>query len=123
MNSCKLGIGLIGLVLLLGATSPMAQDKPATAGAPESKPAKKDAKAKAAVKPVDINSAGKAELKKLPGIGDAEADKIIASRPFNSKADLVTRGIITEGAYAQIRRQIIALPKAPPATKPSAKKG
>jgi DNA uptake protein ComE-like DNA-binding protein len=57
---------------------------------------------------VDINSAGKAELKKLPGIGDSEADKIIAGRPYGSKAFLVTRKIIPAGVYEQIKARIIA---------------
>lgn len=70
------------------------------------------AASKAAVqpKPVDINSASKAELKTLPGIGDADAEKIIAGRPYNSKADLVTKGLIPAGVYQSNRHQIIALP-------------
>ena len=70
----------------------------------------KDAKT-APVKLVDINSAAKAELKKLPGIGDAEADKIIAGRPYLSKADLVTRNIVPRGVYENLKRQVIAKPK------------
>lgn len=60
---------------------------------------------------VDINSAGKAQLKKLPGIGDAEADKIVAGRPYHTKAELVTRNIVPAGVYEGLKRQIIALQK------------
>jgi competence protein ComEA len=69
-------------------------------------------KAKAApLKAVDINSASKAELKTLPGIDDARADKIIAGRPYLSKGFLVTRNIIPAGVYETIKRQIIAKQK------------
>ena len=68
------------------------------------------APAKAATgKPVDINSASRAQLKTLPGIGDAEADRIIAGRPYLSKAELVTKGVMPEGVYLSLRRQLIAL--------------
>lgn len=67
---------------------------------------KKDASVKrkpvAMPKPVDINSAKKEELKKLPGIGDAEAEKIIAGRPYGSKTWLVSNKIIPEGLYMSI---------------------
>jgi len=61
----------------------------------------------ARIKLVDINSATKKELKKLPCIGDAEADKIIAGRPFGSKAWLVTKNIIPKDAYTAIEGRII----------------
>ena len=48
---------------------------------------------------VDINSASREELKKLPGIGDAQADKIIAGRPYLSKAHLQTRNIVSPLVY------------------------
>ncbi len=60
------------------------------------------------IKRVDINSASRAELKKLPGIGDVEVDKIIAGRPFLSKVDLVTGKILPEGVYILIKNQIVA---------------
>jgi len=86
-----------------------------SAGSPAGMSAKgaKDKQAQAAskMKGVDINSASKAELKTLPGIGDAEADKIIAGRPYPSKAFLVTRNIIPRGIYEGIRKQIIARQK------------
>ena len=58
-------------------------------------------------KPVDINNATREQLKKLPGIGDAEADKIIAGRPYLSKANLVTHNIIDRGVYESLKRLIV----------------
>ena len=69
--------------------------------ADQAKPASK-------IKLIDINSASRVELKTLPGIRDAEADKIIAGRPYGSKAFLVTRNIIPAATYEQIKRLIIA---------------
>ena len=61
----------------------------------------------ARIKLVDINSAKKEELMKLPGISDAEADKIIAGRPFGSKAWLVTNKIIPMETYQAVKGLII----------------
>ena len=68
-------------------------------------------KAVAPGKLVDINSAGKAELKKLPGIGDAEADKIIAGRPYLTRTRLVTNVVISAEVYEKLKTQIIAKQK------------
>lgn len=68
-----------------------------------------DAKRKAAakIKLVDINNASSEELKKLPGISDTEANKIIAGRPYSTKAWLVTHNIIAIGVYENLKRQIV----------------
>ena len=58
---------------------------------------------------IDVNSASRAELKTLPGIGDAEADKIIAGRPYLSKVHIVTESGIPEGVYQSIRHRIVAV--------------
>ena len=58
---------------------------------------------------VDINQATKAELKTLPGIGDTEATKIIAGRPYGSKSWLVTKNVIPAGRYYPIKDRIVAL--------------
>lgn len=78
--------------------------------------AKAEAAAKA--KRVDINSAGKERLMKLPGIGDAEAAKIIAGRPYRSKADLLTNNILPDSIYEPIKRLIVAKQKQPVKAKP-----
>lgn len=71
---------------------------------------KTEAKMKEAakIKLVDINGATSEELKKLPGIGDAEAAKIIAGRPYGSKAHLVSRNIIAGDIYEGLKKQLIA---------------
>ena len=43
--------------------------------------------------PVDINTASAAELEKVPGIGQATAEKIIAGRPYQSVEDLSKAGL------------------------------
>jgi competence protein ComEA len=57
---------------------------------------------------VDINSASKAELSALPGIGDVYSQKIIDGRPYKTKTELVNRKIIPSATYAKIRDKIIA---------------
>lgn len=61
-------------------------------------------------KPIDINSASRAQLLSVPGIGEAEAAKIIAGRPFLSKADLVTQRILPEGLYVSLKKRLMAKP-------------
>ena len=79
----------------------------------------KVAKQAAKVKLVDINSAGKKELKTLPGIGDADADKIIAGRPYLVKAHLVTHNILPRGVYENLKALVIAKQPEDVAVKPS----
>jgi DNA uptake protein ComE-like DNA-binding protein len=84
-----------------------------------------DAKVTAKNALVDLNSATVAELKAIPGVGDAFAGKIIAGRPYANKTQLKSRKVIPVPLYEQIKDKIIAkqpaaAEKAP--AKPAAKK-
>lgn len=57
---------------------------------------------------VDINSAKLEALRTLPGIGQAEAEKIVKGRPYRAKHELVERKILSAAAYAKIRDYVIA---------------
>lgn len=86
--------------------------KHATAADQAKAPAKMSKAAPPKAEPVvDINSASKEELKKLPGIGDAEADKIIAGRPYLSKAHLQTHNIVSPGVYQGLQQLVVAKQK------------
>jgi len=52
--------------------------------------------------PLDVNTATRAELMLLRGIGRVLADRIIAARPFKTKEELITRNVISEGVYEKI---------------------
>ena len=65
-------------------------------------------KGTAGAKLVDINTASRAALEKLPRISAAQADQIIANRPYGSKAWLVTNKVIEVGVYDAIKGKIEA---------------
>ena len=71
-------------------------------------------------RPLDLNSALKVELKRLPGIGEREANLIISARPFRTKAELVTRNLISEEQFTKLRKLVVVrnppMPKVPATT-------
>lgn len=101
---------MVALLLIIGCLNvPLWGQKPKLPA-----DAAKNATAQAVTKAgdlLDINSATKDQLMKLPGIGDAYSDKIIKNRPYKRKDDLVTKGVIPKATYEKIKDLIIAKQK------------
>jgi len=103
------------LVLLAGAAQAGAQatqgakatSVPSASAAQDKAPTAKPP-ATAKKKLVNLNAATREELKRLPGGSDEEAARIIAGRPYGSKAFLVTNKVISEGRYFEIKSLVVA---------------
>jgi DNA uptake protein ComE-like DNA-binding protein len=51
---------------------------------------------------VDLNRASRDQIRRLPGIDDRSARDIIAGRPYHTKEELSTKGIVSPEEYAKI---------------------
>ncbi len=101
---------LVGLALGALLCAPALADNPKAADT-----AKKMTAAAQTAKPaelLDLNTATEAQLKELPGVGDAYAKKIIDNRPYKRKDDLVTKKIVPQATYDKFKDKVIA--KQPP---------
>lgn len=96
-----LGLSCASLAFAAGAPPP---DGPSSAAS----------KTPALARPVDINSATRAQLTSLAGIDEAQADRIIKGRPYLSNADLATRNVIATGIYLALKNRIVAIQQAKP---------
>jgi len=103
----------LAATLILTAGLCLAAEQKAPAAKPVPAPAaekKAEAAPAAAAKEelVDINSATEEQLKKIPGIGDEYAKKIVAGRPYAKKDQLKTKKIVPAATYEKIKEKIIA---------------
>ena len=57
---------------------------------------------------LDINTATLEQLQAIPGLGPVYAKRIVAGRPYTSKRQLKTRGILPANLYMQIKDHLIA---------------
>ena len=106
MSKAIKGMLLAVLVAVLGASLAISHPFPQATG--------KTAKAGETKKTedrVDINSATLDQLKALPGIGDAYAQKIVDGRPYAKKTDLVTKKVLPQATYKKIAGLVIAKQK------------
>jgi DNA uptake protein ComE-like DNA-binding protein len=93
---------IVCIVLALAGSSVMiAQTKPPATQMPKA----------AKLKPIDINTAPEEDFA-LVGIDRPTAKKIVQARPFRSKADLVTRQVMTKEQYDKVKDLLVA--KQPP---------
>jgi competence protein ComEA len=93
-------VAVLGVGLAISHPLPQAAGKTAQAG-----------ETKKAEERVDINSATLDQLKALPGIGDAYAQKIIDGRPYTKKTDLVSKKVLPQATYKKIAGLVIAKQK------------
>jgi len=105
-NRILSGIALFALAFVFLVSLGRGQEKPATTPTTAAAPAQAATTPKAPL--LDLNSATKEELQKLPGIGDVYAQKIIDGRPYKAKIGLVPRKIIPQATYDKIAALVIA---------------
>ena len=107
---------LLGAIATLGIAA-AAQTPAVPAKTAKTAPAAKPA---AASKIVDINTASVDELKALPGVGDAYAQKIVDGRPYKGRNELLDRKIVPADVYSKIRLSVKARqPKTASTTAPA----
>jgi len=58
-------------------------------------------------KPVNINSASQAELQTLPGVDEETANRIINGRPYHTRDEVGTKGVVSPEEFSAIKGKIV----------------
>jgi DNA uptake protein ComE-like DNA-binding protein len=59
--------------------------------------------------PINVNRASHNDLKTLPGIDDAAAQRIIDNRPYDTTADMLKKHVISKTEFDRIADRVTAL--------------
>jgi DNA uptake protein ComE-like DNA-binding protein len=97
----------IGLAPIAQAETPStAPAKATTAPTPTSHTKSTSSKSSKSTAHIDLNSASREQLMTLPGIDEASADKIVQARPFKSKDELHSKGIVSKAEYDKLASHV-----------------
>jgi DNA uptake protein ComE-like DNA-binding protein len=55
---------------------------------------------------ININSASKVQLQTLPGVDEETANRIIAGRPYHTRDELGTKGVVSPDEFNAIKDKI-----------------
>lgn len=57
---------------------------------------------------ININTAGEADLERLPGVTPRIASSIVEKRPYGATRELVKKHVLTTAEYDRVKSQIVA---------------
>jgi len=69
---------------------------------------------------IDLNRATAEQIAGLPGLSEADAERIVGNRPYATKDDLVRRGVLSEERFEAIQNRVYLSRPSVDAAKPRA---